>query len=82
MRKTNPQLVADKENQDRPERGKNEAGGMVSFVCRPRKYVGDGAADDRSNDAEHNRPEIVMWVCMTDFAIAPAINPTRIYQIK
>ena len=57
MRKTNPQFVADKENQDRPERGKNEAGGMVSFVCRPRKYVGDGAADDRSNDAEHNRPE-------------------------
>ena len=30
---------------------------MVSFVCRPRKYVGDGAADDRSNDAEHKRPE-------------------------
>ena len=57
VRKTNPQFVADKENQDRPERGKNEAGGMVSFVCRPRKHVGDGAADDRSNDAEHNRPE-------------------------
>ena len=26
--------------------------------------------------------KIVMCVCMTDFAIAPAINPTRMYQIK
>ena len=53
----NLQFVADKENQDRAECGKNEAGGMVSSVGRPREYVGDRAADDRSNDPEHNRPE-------------------------
>ena len=53
----NLQFVADKEDQDRAECGKNEAGGMVSFVCRPRKHVGDRAADDRSNYPKHNRPE-------------------------
>jgi len=30
---------------------------MVSFVCRTRKHVGNGAAQDRSDDAEHDRPE-------------------------
>ena len=38
---------------------------MVSFVCRPRKHVGDRATDDRSNDPEHNRPEN-RHVCVHD----------------
>src|SRR5579863_5013165 len=57
LRKMNLQLVASKENQHRAKGGKNEAGGMVSFVCRTRKHVGNGAAQDRSDDAEHDRPE-------------------------
>ena len=40
MGKTNFQLIASKENQDRAKCGKNEAGGMISFVCRTRKYLG------------------------------------------
>ena len=53
----NLQLIANEENQDRAQCGKDEAGGMKSFVCRARKHVGNGAADDRSDDAEHDRPE-------------------------
>jgi hypothetical protein len=45
MEKMNVQLIANEENQDRAERGKNEAGGMISSVCRSRKHVGDAAAD-------------------------------------
>ena len=55
--KTNVQLIASKENQDRAKCGKNEAGGMISFVCRARKYLGNRAADDRADDAEHDCPE-------------------------
>ena len=44
--KANLQLIANEENQDRAECGKNETGGMISFVCRTRKHVGHGAADD------------------------------------
>jgi len=44
--KANLQLIANEENQDRAECGKNETGGMISFVCRTRKHVGYGAADD------------------------------------
>ena len=51
------QLDANVENQDRAKGGKNETGGMISFVCRARKHVGNAAADDRSDDAEHDRPE-------------------------
>jgi len=51
------QLIANKENQDRTQRGKNESGWVISFVFRAQKHVGNGAADDRSDDAEHNRPE-------------------------
>jgi hypothetical protein len=57
LRKTNPQLIANEENQNRAQRGKNEAGGMVSFVCRARKHVANAATDDRSDDAEHDGPE-------------------------
>src|ERR1700730_15056356 len=55
--KMNLQLIANEENQDRAQCGKNEAGGMILFVCRARKHVGNAAADDRSEDAEHDRPE-------------------------
>lgn len=30
---------------------------MIAFICRARKHVGNAAADDRSDDAERNRPE-------------------------
>jgi len=53
----NVQLIANEENQDRAQRGQNEAGRMISFVCRARKHMSNAAADDRSDDAEHNRPE-------------------------
>lgn len=53
----NLQLIADVKYQDRAQSGKNEAGGMISFVFRAEKNVGDGAAEDRSDDAEHDRPE-------------------------
>ena len=51
------QLIANKEKQDRAEGGKNEAGWMIPFVSRARKHVGNGAADDRTDNAEHDRPE-------------------------
>ena|ERR1700688_411707 len=57
MGKMDIQLIANEEKQDRAEGGKNEAGGMITFVSRARKHVGNGAADDRTDDAEHDRPE-------------------------
>jgi hypothetical protein len=51
------QPKAEVENQDRAQCGQNEAGGMIAFICRTRKHVGDAAADDRSDDAERDRPE-------------------------
>src|ERR1700687_306239 len=30
---------------------------MISFICRARKHVGNAAANNRSDDAEHDRPE-------------------------
>ncbi len=50
------QLKANEENEDRAECGKDETGGMKSSARR-RKHVGNRAADDRSDDAEHDRPE-------------------------
>ena len=55
--KMNVQLKANEENQDRAQCGKDEPGGMISAVCRARQQVGNGAADDRSDDAQHDRPE-------------------------
>ncbi len=52
------QLEANVEDQDRAKCGKNEAGGMKPPGCRVRKHVGNRAADDRSDDAEHDCPEI------------------------
>ncbi len=56
-RKMNLQLKANEENKDRAECGKNEAGRMKAFVSRACKHVGNATAHDRSNDAEHDRPE-------------------------
>ena len=50
------QLDANVENQDRAKCGKNDSGGMKSSGRR-RKQMGNRAADDRSDDAEHDRPE-------------------------
>lgn len=48
--KMNLQLIACEENQDRSQYGKNEAGGMISFVGRTRKHVGHGAAEASFED--------------------------------
>ena len=53
----NVQLIANEENQDRAQCGKNQASGVISFICRAQKHVGNSAPDDRSDDAEHDRPE-------------------------
>src|ERR1700693_3210104 len=55
--KMNIQLKANEKNQDRAQCGKNETGGMISLGCRAGKNVGNAAADDPSDDAEHDRPE-------------------------
>jgi len=55
--KMNVQLIANKEDQDRAQRGKNQAGGMIAFICRARKHVGNRAPKDGSNNAKHDRPE-------------------------
>ena len=53
----NVQLIANEEDQDRAQCGKNQASGMILFVCRARKHVGNSTPKDRSDDAEHDRPE-------------------------
>jgi hypothetical protein len=30
---------------------------MIAFICRARKHMGNAAADNRSDDAERDRPE-------------------------
>ena len=55
--KMNVQLIANEENQDRAQCGKNQAGGMILFSCRTQKHVGNGTPKDRSDDAEHDCPE-------------------------
>src|SRR5690242_19656869 len=54
---------------------KNEAGGMISFVCRARKHVSNGTANDRSDDAEHNRPEEIRKV-----PVPPIMHPFRVHS--
>ena len=51
------QLNANVEDQDRAKCGKNETGRMKSSGYRARKHVGNGGADDRSDDTEHDCPE-------------------------
>jgi hypothetical protein len=65
-----------------PSVERNEACGMVTFVCRARKHVANAATDDRSDDAEDDVQKIAICTCITDFAITPEISPIRIYQIK
>ena len=55
-REMDVQLKADEKDENRAERGKNDTGGMKSSRRR-RKQVGNRAADDRSDDAEHDCPE-------------------------
>src|SRR5208337_2668371 len=53
----NLQLIANVENQDRAQCGKNEAGGMISVVPRARKHVGKGAPEDGSKNPDPEGPE-------------------------
>jgi hypothetical protein len=53
----NIQFIANEEKEDCAQSRKNQAGGMISLVCRAEKHVGDGTAKDRSDDAEHDCPE-------------------------
>ena len=76
------QLNANVQGQDRAECGKYETGGMISFICWARKHVGNAAAHDLSDDASTTDQKSLMCTCITDFAMTPAINPTRMYQIK
>jgi len=55
--KMNVQFVANEENQNRAQRGKNESGGMISLVPRAQEHMGKSAPEERSDDAENNRPE-------------------------
>jgi hypothetical protein len=57
VRKLDLQFLADVENEDRAEGGKNQAGRVEFRVGRSPKQVGHGAPDDRSDDAENDRPE-------------------------
>ena len=52
----NLELVADEEDQDRAQRGEDDAGGMKALVFRARKDVGKAAAEDRSDHAENECP--------------------------
>jgi len=54
--KTDVQLKANVEEEDRAECGKNDTGGMKSSGRR-RKHVGNSSADDRSDYAERDGPE-------------------------
>ena len=78
----NLQLIANVENQDRAQCGKNEAGGMISFVCRARKHVANAAPMIDPMMPSTIVQKIVMRTCITDFAITPEISPIRTYQIK
>jgi len=53
----NVQLIADEENQDRAQSGKNQARGMIAVICRARKHMGNRTPKDGSDDAEYDRPE-------------------------
>src|SRR5271165_1860821 len=52
----NLQLVANEENQNRAQCGKNEASGVIPIVSRAKNDVGNAAAEKRTDDAEHDCP--------------------------
>ena len=51
------QPMANEENQDGAQCRTNEASRMISFVLRAKHYVSNTAAEDRSDDAEHDCPK-------------------------
>ena len=53
-----------------------------SLVRRTRKHVGNAAADDRSDNAKHDRPEDRYVRVHHRFPTTPEINPIRMYQIR
>ena len=77
----NLQLVANEENQDRAQSGKNEPGGMIAvFAGRENMWV------TPPPNIEPMMPstivqEVVICACITDFAMTPEISPMRTYQI-
>ena len=62
--------------------GENESSAYSKFVFRTRKHVGNGAADDRSDDAGHDRPEDRHMHVHRRFCDTPETSPMRTYQIK
>jgi hypothetical protein len=52
----NVEVVANEENQDCAQCGKNQARWMKSFASRAEEQVGYGAAENRSDDAEDDCP--------------------------
>ena len=50
------QLVGNEENEDRTQRRKDEAGWMIPFVSGAKEQVGNATAEERSDDAEDDRP--------------------------
>jgi len=52
----NIEMVADEENENSAECGEDEAGWMISLASRAGEKVGNGAAEERSDDAEHDCP--------------------------
>jgi hypothetical protein len=57
VREADPQFVADKEDENRTKGRKNKTSRMVSLVCRPRKQVSYSRAENRTDNAEHDRPK-------------------------
>jgi hypothetical protein len=50
------EMVADEENQDSAQGRKNEAGWVISLVSGAEEQVSYGAAENRSDNAEHDCP--------------------------
>ncbi len=76
------QLVADEENEDRAECGKDEAGGMVTFVRRRANMWVTAPPMMEPMIPSTIVQKIVMCACMTDLASTPAMRPTRIQGKK
>ena len=57
VRKANPQLVANKQQQDCSKRGNYESGRVKTLVTRRDEHVGDCATENRSDDANDDYPE-------------------------
>ena len=81
-REMDAQFVANEQNNNCTQRREQDPGGVIAFVCRPREYVRHGPADDGTNNAEHDGPEDGHMDVHPDFAMTPAIRPTRIYQMR